>query len=63
MSCPCFQVILAGIIYAEKSCSAFRIVLKDSIATSSMEVSGWRVVRDWRARFGLIKRRTRGEFK
>ena len=50
-------------IYTANSCSAFLIVLKDSMATSSMELSGSRVVRDCKARFGLMRKRTKGESK
>src|SRR4030095_12082676 len=37
------------------------MVLKDWIATSSMDASGSRVVRACRARFGLIRKRKIGE--
>ena len=45
---------------AANSCSACLIVLNEAIATSSMEASGSRVVKDCSARLGWISHRTTG---
>ena len=46
--------------YPFYSASACRIAWKAAIATSSIFSSGWRVVRDCRARLGLTMKRTKG---
>ena len=63
------QIDLAGVLGLKfvaayntpNSASLALIVLKEAIATSSIFRSGSLVVRRWRARFGLMSARTKGD--